>query len=226
MKGTSNRTWLHNHAHIVTHHPNSPNTSSLLSIDDLTEEEWFARFNTIESQLTKLFVLIALLRSQGLITQKECAQFKEFIMRNEETASHSVSTFDKSKSLYSMRNELRGRLGLPRQRKSDYSPTSDKSRTDLSFDKFDRARKGKARGTDFFSLHDREEDKSDPGFGESNCGEMSPHSECKSEKKARIGRYDFLYPKSVPMSRNVLSGRQTGILSMQHYKADINSGGI
>ena len=46
---------------------------SLLSIDELSEQEWFDRFNTIESQLTKLFVLIALLRSQGLITQKECA---------------------------------------------------------------------------------------------------------------------------------------------------------
>ena len=46
---------------------------SLLSIDELSEQEWFDRFNMIESQLTKLFVLIALLRSQGLITQKECA---------------------------------------------------------------------------------------------------------------------------------------------------------
>ena len=192
MKGSSNRTWLHNHTHIVRHYPSSPNSSSLLSLGDLTEEEWFSRFNTIESQLTKLFVLIALLRSQGLITQKECVQFKEFIMRNEEIASHSVCTFDKSKSLFSMRNELRGRLGLPRQRKSDYSPTSDKQLTDLSFDKFYRARKKKAQGADFFSLHDREEDMPGPGTSASNSGEISPSSECKSEKKGRTGRFDFL----------------------------------
>ena len=135
-------------------------------------------------------------------------------MRNEEIASHSVSTFDKSKSLFSMRNELRGRLGLPRQRQSDWSPTSEKSRRDLSFEKSERSRKEKPLGTDFFSLHDREEDKSGPGSAGSS-GEVSPVSECKSAKMmGRMGRNDFSFPKSVLMGRNVLSGRQSGIYSM------------
>ena len=130
-------------------------------------------------------------------------------MRNEEAASHSVSTFDKSKSLFSMRSELRGRLGLPRQRRSDYSPTSEKSRADLSFD---RARKEfqQMPGTDFFSLHG-EEEKSDSGSAY-NSGQMSPVSECKSEKKRRTTRND-LYPRSVTMQRHVLSGRVPGMLS-------------
>ena len=46
---------------------------SLLSIDDVTLEDWFGKFETIENQFTKLFVLIALLRSQDLITAKESA---------------------------------------------------------------------------------------------------------------------------------------------------------
>ena len=112
----------------------SVNDSSLLCIDEMTEDEWFGRFNGIAEQLTKLFVLIALMRSQGLITSKECKQFKEFVIRNEDKAAQSVATFDKSKSLFSMRSELRGRLGLPRQRKTDNSPESTKSRADLSFE--------------------------------------------------------------------------------------------
>lgn len=41
----------------------SVNNSGLLSIDEMTEEEWFGRFNSIEEPLTKLFVLIALMKA-------------------------------------------------------------------------------------------------------------------------------------------------------------------
>ena len=59
------------HSSKQSYKENSANSSSLLSLDLLTEEEWFARFNSLETQLTKLFVLIALLKSQGMITAKE-----------------------------------------------------------------------------------------------------------------------------------------------------------
>ena len=101
----------------------SLNNAGLFSLDQMTEKEWFDRFNGIEEKLTKLFVLIAIMRKQGLITSKECSQFKEFIIRYEEKANHSLATFEKSKSLFSLRSELRGRLDLPRQRKTDCKST-------------------------------------------------------------------------------------------------------
>ena len=101
----------------------SLNNAGLFSLDQMTEKEWFDRFNGIEEKLTKLLVLIAILREHGLITSTECTQFKEFILRYEENATHSLATFEKTKSLFALRSELRGRLGLPRHRKTDSKST-------------------------------------------------------------------------------------------------------
>ena len=79
----------------------------------------------LEDPLTKGLVLIAIMAERQIVTSKESEQFKKFILTAHENAiNRTVNIFCKTKSLFSLRCELRGRLGLPRSRASDPdSPT-------------------------------------------------------------------------------------------------------
>ena len=48
-----------------------PNEASLLQIKE---------FEELEDSLTKILLLIAVMKDQGLVDDKECLRFKEFLM--------------------------------------------------------------------------------------------------------------------------------------------------
>ena len=60
----------------------------------------------------------------SLIENKECLLFKKFLLDiSEKKLKEVVQVFRRSMSLFEMRSELRGRLGLPRTR--SFSPNQD-----------------------------------------------------------------------------------------------------
>ena len=69
--------------------------------------------------MTKILVLISLMKSQSLIQNSECAKMKEFVLVNEKKAMIALASFVKQKSLLNLRSELRGHMGLPRVRPGD-----------------------------------------------------------------------------------------------------------
>ena len=82
------------------------------------DQEWFGRFIQLQNDLTKSLVLIAIMQSQELIQLKESAQMKTFILgASEQKLASIVASFLRTKSLFDFRCEVRGHLGMPRQRR-------------------------------------------------------------------------------------------------------------
>ena len=93
---------------------------NLLDLQSTNEGEWFEYFNNVQGgPIAKCLILIAISKRELLITPKEGLRFKEFIMMNKDKAQLAIQSFDKDRSLYAFRNEMRGLLGLPRTRNSD-----------------------------------------------------------------------------------------------------------
>lgn len=97
------------------------NKVNLLQIEKLSNQEWFSNFEELEDPLTKCLLLVAVMSSQGIISSKEALQFKEFLMRDtlEVTIIQMMKSFLRSKSLFTIRSEMRGHLGFPRMRQND-----------------------------------------------------------------------------------------------------------
>ena len=84
------------------------------------EEAWFARFAELPDDLTKSLVLIAIMQHKEIIKLKESSMMKTFLLSTSDSKLKSiVNRFMQGKSLYLLRTELRGRLGLPRTRQDD-----------------------------------------------------------------------------------------------------------
>ena len=93
--------------------------------DSEQEEAWFARFAELPDDLTKSLVLIAIMQHKEIIKLKESSMIKTFLLSTSDSKLQSiVNRFMQGKSLYLLRTELRGRLGLPRTRKDDTKKTS------------------------------------------------------------------------------------------------------
>ena len=87
---------------------------------DWFAEQFFAKFALLEDALTKLLLLVALLADEGLIADSERQLFKRLLMENKDVKNNEIlGIFQRSKSLYHLRSEFRGRLGIPRTRVSD-----------------------------------------------------------------------------------------------------------
>lgn len=85
--------------------------------DSEQEEAWFARFAELPDDLTKSLVLIAIMQHKEIIKLKESSMIKTFLLSTSDSKLQSiVNRFMQGKSLYLLRTELRGRLGLPRTR--------------------------------------------------------------------------------------------------------------
>ena len=97
------------------------NRVNLLEIEELSNEEWFDNFEELDDPLTKCLLLVAVLTSHGLINAREAVQFKTFLMQGVHKGRNSqiITSFLRSKSLFVIRSEMRGHLGLPRMRRSD-----------------------------------------------------------------------------------------------------------
>ena len=102
---------------------------NMLHIEEFTREDWFSDFMAIEDPLEKSLLLVAILTDVQLIAEKESGLFKRYLMQcpsgEDQRSRHFINVFLKTKSLFSLRSELRGRLGLPRQRTSDFTRQSD-----------------------------------------------------------------------------------------------------
>ena len=68
------------------------------------------------------------MQSQELITSKEAIQFKQYLLQNtsEEKNDRLMASFNKTRSLFSLRSVMRGYLGMPRLRRSDSLTKSSK----------------------------------------------------------------------------------------------------
>ena len=109
-----------NRSGMLLSNPQLPSEFSLLQIEPEYEDEWFTRFQQVQDDLSKHLVLIAIMQKRDLIEVKESAQMKRFIMGSTETKlSGIISSFLRTKSLFDYRCDLRGHLGLPRQRTRD-----------------------------------------------------------------------------------------------------------
>ena len=83
-------------------------------------KEWFCQLELLEDNLTKCLLLATILCNENLIDHKEFTQIKRFLMESKtRKTSQILSALEKSKSLFFMRCELRGHMGLPRMRASD-----------------------------------------------------------------------------------------------------------
>jgi len=97
----------------------------LLKIEELSNQAWFTSFEALEDSLTKALVLVALMSDKNIINFKEADQFKKFLLTSQDSAVvRIIKSFIKLKSLFALRSELRGRLGLPRNRASDTTSAS------------------------------------------------------------------------------------------------------
>ena len=98
---------------------------SLLKIDEILEQEWFNTFKEIEDPFSQCLLLVALMTSEDLIPLKENNQLKRLVMLSSESEMQEiVSSFLHTKSLFVIRNKLRGRLGLPSYVEVKISPPS------------------------------------------------------------------------------------------------------
>ena len=93
---------------------------NLLDIDQIEEQEWFEQFEKLEGTLTRCLLLIAMLHNVQLISDKEQTMFKKMVFTQSDKRNKEIlGAFSRSRSLYSVRSEFRGRLGLPRLQKQD-----------------------------------------------------------------------------------------------------------
>ena len=96
---------------------------NLLDLEKMDEPAWFSVFDKIEGPLTKCLVLVALIQIKGIVTLKESLQMKSFLLlegpENETKSLKVLDAFNRSKSLYKLRSEFRGYMGLPRMRSND-----------------------------------------------------------------------------------------------------------
>lgn len=88
--------------------------------DSEQEEAWFAKFAELPDDLTKSLVLIAIMQHKEIIKLKESSMMKTFLLSATDSKLQSIlNRFMQGKSLYLLRTELRGRMGLPRTRQDD-----------------------------------------------------------------------------------------------------------
>ena len=65
------------------------NRINLLKITEITDSKWMSEFEQLEGgSLTKCLLLVALMNSQGLIDDKECKIFKQYLMVCQETRTN------------------------------------------------------------------------------------------------------------------------------------------
>ena len=83
---------------------------NLLQIAEVTDSKWLAEFAQLEGgSLTKCLLLVAVMRSQALIDDKECRHFKQFLMVCQETRTNQiVASFLRNSSLITLRSVIRG----------------------------------------------------------------------------------------------------------------------
>ena len=63
---------------------------NLLEIENMEEQEWFSKFQELDSPLTKCLLLIAVLESQSIIVNKEKEMFKRLVFMNSETRNKQI----------------------------------------------------------------------------------------------------------------------------------------
>ena len=85
--------------------------------DPEAEDAWFDSFEKLEDTMVQILILIAILHTQEIIQEKESTLMKKFLLTSAESKANEIlRSFLRKKSLYQLRSELRGRMGLPRMR--------------------------------------------------------------------------------------------------------------
>ena len=70
--------------------------------------------------MVQILILIAILHTQEIIQEKESTLMKKFLLTSTESKANEIlKSFFRKKSLYQLRSELRGRMGLPRMQNKD-----------------------------------------------------------------------------------------------------------
>ena len=92
-----------------------PSMHNLLNFEAMHESVWFKKFDEIANTLSQGLLLVAVLHFADMIKEKESTLMKKFLLLQTDTKSKEiVKSFLRTKSLYMLRSEIRGRMGLPR----------------------------------------------------------------------------------------------------------------